>query len=179
MKMKSLVFICLSLLSLIGLAKVYKHMDSDNRVSYSDKPAQEAKEVVLPKIQTFAPPDTRSIDPYVSPKPERLIRYDILRIDSPANKTSFPPGTESIEVKVKIEPFLKAGDQLQIYLNREAHGEPSTHPVFTLPWLERGEYTLQVHVVDANGKLRTDAQSKEITFFQFRASVNFPTRSGN
>ncbi len=144
-------------------AEIYKSVDKNGKITYSDKPvgAEKVEELDLPPINsqpaTHAAPavaDSETDDP--------AMEYS-LAIVSPNSGSQIPMGQSQVSVSVSVSPGLHADHQLQAMLNGAPFGEPSSGTMLVLEYLHRGENQLSVAVIDADGN--TLAESAPITLF--------------
>ncbi len=160
------IMISLSFMGLTASAQVYKTVDQDGKVTFSDKKAPEAEAVELQEPNTAKPVE---VPIAVEPLPEALSpnSYDILSITSPANDSVIANGLVPFTVTTKVKPKLKSGHQLQLTIDGVAQGLSQGN--FTVESISRGEHTLKISIVDANGNMLK--QSAAVKVFAYRPST--------
>jgi hypothetical protein len=162
------LLISLAFLSLVCSAQVYKHVDEDGNVTYTDKPPAESELIEIREPNTLAPPP--KIDyPKKAPK-AAATSYDV-KITSPAPETVIPRGPGNFSVSASVSPSLQSGAQLQLLLDGVKEGEPQRGSSWALTNVYRGARELSVAVIDARGKEL--ARSEPVTIYVFRPSKNF------
>lgn len=176
---RGLITLLLFILALPATADIYKQVDENGKVIYSDTPGgTRVQQVDLPPINTQpATPVTTPARKKVHDQPALPFRVSIT---SPADGTHIPAGQRDIEVVVRVDPGLQPGYTLQAYLNNVAYGPASSESAWILEQVYRGEHTLNVDLLDPDG--HAIATSDSVTLYVFRPTVNSPqgkAKSGN
>lgn len=157
------------MLSLGAAAQVYRTVDEQGNVKYTDQPPANdpsAEELQLPSVNT---------QPALSPsKPSNEsekedIGYKEVAILSPAQDSTIPPGQLEVVVQVFLEPALKTGHRVQLLHNGQPHGSAAPATSFVIDSLIRGEHTLQAQVID--GTDNPIGQSDTVTIHVKRHSI--------
>ena len=136
-------------------SKIYKTVDENGNVSFSDQPSAQSSEVEIstPNIAQAAQP--RPAKQADNTAPEQ--GYQSLEITRPSNETMIPNGLVPLNVLAKISPSLQPGHQLQLTINGSVHST-SSNGNFRVESLQRGQHKLQVTVIDDSGQpLKTSA----------------------
>jgi len=160
------------LIGSIAQAQVYRTVDKDGNVVFTDVADDNAEEVIIDIAPSYTPP---VIIPPLTPEETAedtvvvIPKYQV-SITSPAQNESFQ-NPESITVTVNISPVLNAKrtDKLQFKLDGKPVGKASTLTSTTLAEIERGSHILVVSVVDKTGKVLK--KSKSVLFHVHRRSV--------
>lgn len=158
-------------------ADVYRWTDSDGQTHYSDRPQPGAERITI----TVSPPASGAPDgtsPAASGQepddesPATVDRYQSLTITSPAQEQVLWNIEGQLDVAAAVQPPLQPGHALQFTLDgRTVTAEPgSTRARF--PEVFRGEHSLQVEVVDAQG--RTLVASPTTRFFVRQTALPNP-----
>ena len=121
---------------------IYRQVDEQGRVIYSDQPAAGAEAVDLPPANTA--PAVAPSAPEAAEEPAERDAYRRISIREPG--AIVPNGLAGATVIVDLEPELQSGHRLQVLLDGEviASGDQSG---IVLPQLPRGSHTLEVRVV--------------------------------
>lgn len=167
--MKSL-FIAIGLASVLFASHtyangVYKTVDENGRVTYSDTPTgKKIDPVDLPQVNT-QPAVTPQ--PYLPPAPkqDQQAQYRV-SISSPANETQVLPGQRDISVAADISPQLGEGYSAQLYMNGQPYGGAQPSSSFVISNIIRGEHRLSVAVLNPAG--RVVARSAPVTVYVIR-----------
>jgi len=177
MKFKHLLllitYICtLSLSHLVyaeQLTKVYKVVNPDGSISYSDKSQKNAQELLIPPVATI--PAFQAIPSDSAPTSSDTnasTNYLSMKISAPANNSAFYSGNGDIDVVVELIPTLNSGDQLQFQLDGKTVGtRPTNH--MALKTLDRGSHSISVNLISKTGETLKTATSQ---FTVHRPSVN-------
>jgi hypothetical protein len=78
-------------------------------------------------------------------------QYSIQITDPMANQT-LQNTTPDLPVTVSVTPVLVEGDMVQIYLDGQPVGNPSSSTTITIPKVLRGSHTIQAKVIQPKGK---------------------------
>jgi hypothetical protein len=175
------LIVLISLLSLSGApaAEVYKWVDEEGNIVYSDQPRPGAEELENLEIQTYRAPRERRLEP--EPEPLAPVKYESIGIVSPANDATIRDNSGNISVSVALTPplMVERGHRLSFRLNGQAPGEPQTGTTFQFQNVDRGTHTLSVAVVDASGAVV--GSSDGVVVHLHRATANkkvSPTTGG-
>ena len=159
-------------------AALYRYVDEQGNVVYTDRPVPGAEPVspgaitvipTTPKTQVeieLAPPQS----PPVSAKEDTgSVDYQ-LRIVRPRPDQGVRANDGRVPVEVRVEPKPKAASSLvyQAYLDGQPYGDPSRTLQWILEGVPRGTHTLTVAMLDEKG--RELARSPAITFHVLRVS---------
>lgn len=172
---RSLSFAVLGLLPALAAAGVYKWVDPDGTVHYSDAPKPGSEEVHVSPPQTYTPAPYTPITPRPEPSAAK-VDYTSLTIVSPEAEANIWDNTGAVQVSFNLEPGLKTerGHKLLVLLDGQALATV-TGISTTLDNVERGSHTLQGQVVDASGKVLIS--SPAIKVHLHRQSVFSPNRA--
>jgi Domain of unknown function (DUF4124) len=157
----------LLLLALLALPAVmgdnlYKWVDDQGNVHYSDKPQPGATKLHLPKPTTFSAPETagNAGSETKKPAPAPSASYTGFAISSPTADEVYW-NVQSVTVTVSLQPALKPGDTVTITLDGNSQG-PGADTSATFDDLERGEHTVQATLQMAKGG---SMSTKPVTFY--------------
>lgn len=173
---RSLATVVVAVLAMSAAATpVYKTVDSNGNVSYSDVPdiGTQTQELELPpvNIQLALPPSPAIEEPAAPTLPPDYR----LRIDWPEPDSTIPPGQIEVEARLHIEPALAPAHWIQWLVDDEPQGEPTTANALVLTQLIRGSHQLRAIVMDSDGVVL--AQSEPVTIHVRRASAKHPRRN--
>lgn len=154
------------LLSTSALADdVYKTVDKDGKVTFTDSPANENVEKVEIK-DTNTLPATKITENYSgSSNSSKDTAYN-LHIQSPSDGSQVTPTQKTLTVSVSLNRPLGKGHTLQLFLNGSASGPPSESTTLTASNLRRGQQRVTVSVLDNSGSVI--ASSSAITVYVIR-----------
>ncbi len=171
------MLICATLAAAAGSTEVYKTVDPEHGVEFSDTPSPGAERIVVQPpavIDTRPPPPPVTMDE--SAEPAAFDRYEQVAIASPADQETIRDNNGNVLVNVSVTPALQAerGHRLALLLDGAPYGEPGTATNFALTAIDRGTHTLRAVIVDAQGA--TLVESPPITVFLHRHSIKLPAR---
>lgn len=170
----ALLLIILLLPASISQAAIYKIINPDGSVSYSDKPGTGAQRVDLPPVNTTPAP---TLLPRSDPPAADATTAYTLAIVAPPSGTQLLPDQPDLLVSVQITPALADGHLLQAQLNGSNWGAATRATDITLIDIPRGEHQVQIAVTDPSGAIL--ARSPGITVQAFKPSINLPTHPNN
>lgn len=160
-------------------APVYRWVDENGQVNYSDRPGPGA---VMIELSTGAPsldagPSTptgqqRSMEPQTP----AVAAYDTLAVLQPASRETLWGTAGRVEIAVGIFPDLQPRHSLALYLDG-ALAELGIHTTgFAIEDVPRGEHTVQAVVLDEAD--RELLRSAPVTFFVQQTSIHYPRNPG-
>lgn len=171
------LFLLLCLLSLSVLpvsAEIYRWVDAEGRVVYGDDPPakSKAKPVNLPQL-TVADSYAPQTDDNAASNPPAAAdaaadSYSDFKITAPVADEALRSNDGSLTVTVALQPALKAGDSIALYLDGKQIAS-GTHLSFNLTDIERGEHSLFAVLSDAQGNIIQNTET--VKFSLLRHSV--------
>jgi hypothetical protein len=164
-------------------ATVYKWVDDNGVVHYSDQPHPNAEKITVHAAQTYpasgfpsGAASTGPRSPNGMPTPGALppqpTAYQGCSITSPADSQTYA-NLDSLNVVVSTDPGLRGGDSVFLTMDGTLlnNGQP-TGPSFSISPVDRGEHTLQAVIRDGHGSIV--CQSASVTFSVHQASIANP-----
>ena len=166
---------CLGLLAGSALADngqttVYKWVDAQGIVHYSDQPHPNAQKLEIRGAQTFSamplPQNASPSQPVETQSSDS--GYDSCAIAEPADQQMLMNVYQTTAV-VETSPQLRPGDQVRLFVDgKQIQGSGSS---FTFP-VERGQHSVQAMVEDSTGQIVCETNT--VTFFVHQPSVQNP-----
>lgn len=149
--------------------EIYRHVDENGNVTYSDEPADDNSEAMeLEPLPEVSLPDgaarerreRRSESERDSNNDEQQ-GYRAIEITQPEHDSAFWRGDGLVVVRFQSQPSLRSGHQFALELDgeRTRKGRSTT---FTLENMNRGTHEIVIHVVNANGET---ISSSDVTRF--------------
>lgn len=139
--------------SLFVSAEVYKTVDKNGRVTYTDIPPADtaAKPIELKTINSIPAPTAIPTDNLNRPNnnPQASGEYQV-QILAPENGTTLMANERSITVSISVSPALDNGNLLAYKLDGETL-TTSSEMTYIIAEPPRGEHILTVDVVDSEG----------------------------
>ena len=105
---------------------------------------------------------------------QRKKREFSVSIASPTDETTIAIGPGNVTVTAQATPALGNLEQLQLFLDGEAFGDPQRSNTWFLKGLMRGPHDLEIERLDRRGN--SLARSDSVRIFVLRPSVNQPQR---
>ncbi|MGB1298693.1 MAG: DUF4124 domain-containing protein [Psychrobium sp.] len=162
-----IVIILLSLALTASAFTVYKKVNKDGTVTYSDKPFPGAKKAKLPPINTRA---TQPISkPIEAEKPKKREVASIV-ILSPTNGDSIRSNGGELTIRVEATHKPDKDYVVQLMLNDKPHGKATKNTEFKLKELDRGIIKIKALLQTRRGKVL--AVSDETVVYMHKASIN-------
>ena len=164
MHMRTVAFTLLSLLCSITLAAtVYRWVDEDGVVHYSDQPHPNAEKLQVHAAQTYKP---SALDTPAggggNASQAAAAPYRGCAIVQPQDGQALA-NIDSLTVVVQTDPQLHQGDKVYVTVDGQAlNGGNPTGQQFVLSPVDRGTHTAQAQVKDASGAVQ--CQTPPVTF---------------
>jgi hypothetical protein len=159
-----------------AVAEVYRSVDAQGNVTYTNEAAEGAERVELKPLSVYGAPDLKStIDKNIDTSSDTS-KYKSVSIISPKVDETIRDNPGNVTVTAGSDPVLnsKAGHQYQFFLDGKAFGEPQVAAAKVFPNVDRGEHKAGVAIVDVNGKQL--ARSESTRFFLKRQTIHNPAR---
>jgi hypothetical protein len=167
----SLGLLCGAALADNGRTTVYKWVDAQGVVHYSDQPHPNAQKLEIQGAQTFSAlplPQTPSTPAAQAPQPASAAGYDTCSIAQPADQQMLMNVYQATAV-VQTSPSLHPGDQIHLFVDGkqiQGSGTSFTFPVY------RGQHSVQAVIEDTTGQIVCETSS--VTFYVHQPSVQNP-----
>ncbi len=155
----------------VSAAGVYKNVQPDGTIVYSDRPAEGAEEIKLPELQTYTPAPIPESDTAGAARTEagsESAGYKTVAISSPENDATLRDNAGNVSVNLRIEPPLKPNHTVDIRMDGKSIGKGRGSAV-NLTNVDRGTHTLEAVIVDESGK--EIGRTGSVVFHLNRASI--------
>lgn len=146
-------------------AEIYKSVNEEGNVTFSDKPTPGAEEIEkkdVPTVPSRMPQADigGSNDETGEEEKEAGNRYDSIAIVSPENDTAIRENSGQVSVSVSVQPALAETHQIALYMDGTEAARSRT-PTFQFSNVDRGTHTLAAAVVGSDGNeiVRSDSIS--------------------
>lgn len=185
MRLRIVFIFLLALISFTANAEIYKSVDENGVVTYSDQPNATSQSVNLPAENIAIQPKQdnqnksnakNANEVNASENAEQKKPYSTFIITSPQDQDSIQNAVE-ITVSAKIVPALQEKDKVQFFMDGNPVDRPSSATSISIPkvqnnitLLTRGTHTLSAKIIDDNGDVV--ATTPEITIFLHYYTVN-------
>jgi hypothetical protein len=164
--------VALCLVSLTASAQIYKSVDENGVVTFSDVPPAASSGTTSTVVQPNVTNSMPGLSPTIASPEAVMIDESTARsvsIASPLNNATIPMGAGIFDVTAELGAPLAEDELLALYLDDELVDSPQVNTVWTLTYVIRGPHTLQVRRLSRAGE--TISQSEKITVFVLRPSV--------
>jgi hypothetical protein len=159
----------------VQAAVVYKWVDADGVVHYSDQATPGAEKIFTSSSTSAGTSGQRapagSQQAAASTPPATGLAYSEFSITSPVNDQTFF-GDDVIAVHLSLAPPLKPDQSITWHLNGTQLDNPPEAVSFPLPHLDRGTYTLAATITDQ--RTGDSQSSNSVTFFVRQPSALAP-----
>ena len=154
-------------LSSLATAEVYKTVDKNGRITYTDGPPTDttAKPVELKTINSLPSPPAIPHTSLSNSGPKQEAPEYQVQILAPENGTTLLADERSVTLSVSLNPNLHDGDSLAYKIDGTTLAT-TNELSYTVTEPPRGEHSLTVDVVDRDGN--SLAQSNAITLVVMR-----------
>ncbi len=152
-----------------AFADVYRWKDDEGNIIFSDTPQEGAEKIELKEttvVPALKPPRKTEVR---SPAPAR--GYTSITITSPSHEQTLR-NVQNVSVRVAVQPGLRDGDRVQLYVDGAAYGDPAVKTEFVIEQAERGEHQLAAAVLDNQG--RELKRSENVVFYLHKESIRHP-----
>lgn len=160
-------------------APVYRWVDENGQVNYSDRPGPGAVPIELstgaPSLDA-GPSSPRGQQPALEPQTPAVAPYETLAVIQPASRETLWGTAGRVEVAIGISPELQPRHSLALYMDGELAEFGVRATGFVIEDVPRGEHTVQAVVRDEAG--RELLKSAPITFFVQQTSIHYPRNPG-
>ena len=172
--MRTFAFTLLLLVGSVALAAtVYRWVDEEGVVHYSDQPHPNAEKLQVHAAQSYKPSalDTPACGGGGA-SPAAPAPYRGCAIVQPQDGQNFA-NIDSLTVVVQTDPVLHQGDKVFVVVDGQAlNGGNPTGAQFVLSPVDRGTHTAQAQVRDSGGAVQ--CQTPPVTFEVHQNSIQNP-----
>ena len=173
--MGRIAFTLICLASTVALATtVYKWIDENGVVHYSDQPHANAQKLQVQGVQTYSAGASSLPAAGAAPesRPASANPYQGCVIAQPLNEQNLP-NAQSVFVRVQTDPLPRQGDRIYMVMDGQAlNGGNATGMSFNVTPIERGAHTVQAQVKDSTGQVL--CQTPPVTFYVHQPNLLSP-----
>ncbi|ACV27698.1 DUF4124 domain-containing protein [Kangiella koreensis] len=153
---------------------LYKKVDKDGKVTYTDKPGDDAEAITVHTDRNVvSTPRMNSGSPQQSTDSEEEnegAAYEVFAIDSPADDQGVRANDGSLTIVVGISPQIQPNHSIRMHMDGMQVGQDQKIPYFNLANIDRGTHELVAMVI--NDETQEIVQtSKSVTFHLLRTSI--------
>ena len=149
---------------------VYKTVDEDGNIIFTDKPSEEAEKIEIQELQTIKNPNPgqfRAPTKKENNKDTEQAMYQALSIIEPIADEGYRANGGNVSIKLSLQPELRPGHRVIIKMdgNEISNGAALSASVNNV---DRGTHTITASVVNSAGKSIISTSS---TFSVLRAAL--------
>ncbi len=143
-------------------ATVYKWVDEDGKVHFSDEPVKNAEvvefnkntenQVKLPQPYTKAE-STQATADHASYK---------MHITSPSEEETIRSNEGEISIAVQLEPELASSHLLVLFMDGKQYGDAQQRGLFRVTNIDRGEHSFVIKALTQDGKLLASTPARKV-----------------
>ena len=155
----------------VAPAQVYRSVDADGQVTYSDSPGPGSERIEVAPLQTYSAPPPAAAS--AAPAPEADAASTVegppayrVSISSPGDDDTLRDNAGTVSVSVQVSPALREQERLRLLLDGRTVQEPGSATSFALEFVDRGSHVLTAEVIGAGGSVL--ARSDPVTFHLHR-----------
>ena len=152
--------------------RVYKRVNPDGSVDYSDQPLEDAEVMKVPKGSTFTMPSASSSSRARSNSSQRDVdtaSYQSLSISSPSNDEAIRSNEGRVTALAKSDPTIQQGHSFRWTMDGRVLKQEISSPVLQMRNVDRGAHELEVAILDSAGEVVIS--SEKTVFNLLRASA--------
>jgi len=164
----SLGLLCATALADNGVTTVYKWVDAQGVVHYSDQPHPNAQKLEVRGAQTFSALPAAPVASAPAEPQQSAAAYDSCAIAQPADQQMLMNVYQATAV-VQTSPPLRPGDQVHLFVDGKQIPGSSTSFSFNVV---RGQHSVQAVIEDNTGQIVCETSS--VTFFVHQPSIANP-----
>ncbi|WP_372965586.1 DUF4124 domain-containing protein [Marinobacter sp.] len=134
-------------------AEVYRHVDAQGNVTFSDEPMEGGKEVKIKPVTTITLPKPEAVRETGKLREEvkrEGAAYESVAFSQPQDEQAFHSGGGHVTFEVYSTPGLKPGHKYEVTLDGQPVGQ-STSGSVTVQNIDRGTHSAAAHIVDEDG----------------------------
>ena len=161
----------------IAAAGVYRWVDENGQIHFSDKAQAGAEQIKLKETSIYTPPAENNsgaadqteqtkgtVDANTAPK--AVVDYEVISVVSPENNQVVRSTEGTVDISVELRPGLQQGHKIRVYLNGTKAAQDLETTQITLQNMDRGTHSLEVSVIDEkNNELK---RSSAVSFHMLR-----------
>lgn len=168
---KYLLLLPLVIVPLVAMADIYKSVDSNGDVVFSDKPSPNATKIPVPSPNTVHLPKAPPPEAPIEKKKIENTDYNSLAVVSPGADETIRSNPGILDIKLKLTPKLniKAGDTVTILVDNYVMLKNTTQLSVKIPDINRGTHNVQALVTSKQGDILI--KSDNVQFFMKRHSI--------
>lgn len=145
-------------LPLASAEEVYRSVDKDGNVVFTDQPQPGAERLEVQPVNVHTYPKVSTPKPNTTKEKDKSTGYSSIQIIAPEHDSTIrDPG--DVLIRVSLRPALRMGHQLVFSDNGTPLDKPTRNSHLQLFNLSRGTHMIQVAVVDQSNKVLLNSEA--------------------
>lgn len=151
---KIITLILIGLFSLSLQAGLYKGLDEEGKVVYSDTPFKNAEKIKPPPVSVVDAPKVEVKAKEEAEEKADAVNYTRFQITAPTNQQVMW-NNDAVSVSMALTPSLNVGggDYISLLLDGKTAVKRSESQLIQLPRVDRGEHKVQALIRNKQGKV--------------------------
>ncbi len=133
----------------LGAETVYKTVDEDGNIIFTDKPSEKSEEIKIQDLQTIDNPNPAKYKPGSNQADKTQFKYESFEVTKPESGAGIRSNTGNVSISVSLEPGLRGGHKIILSMDGNEIG---TGYSASLQNVDRGTHSINAKVIDGNGK---------------------------
>ena len=158
-------------ISFSSLAEIYRWVDDQGNVEFSDEPREGAEKIEVRPTATIKLPKLEDLGGFSGPTPVKdaspAAIYSNLKVVFPKNNSAFNSGSGDLTVTMSVQPSLYPNHSLRLTLDGTQIATTKSN-FHSFSNLDRGTHQLQLDVIDNSSVVMS---GPSVTFTIHRPSV--------
>ncbi len=134
-----------------GAETVYKTVDKEGRIIFTDRPSEDSETIKLDELQTIKNPNPIQYTPRPKPPADKGPPYKTFMVAEPADGAGIRRNDGSVRISVILEPGLRSGHKIIITLDGKEVSSGTASSV-SLQNIDRGTHNISARVIDGNAE---------------------------
>ena len=132
---------------------VYKTVDENGNIIFTDKPSENSEKIKLQELQTIKNPNPIKNKPYSKPANPKDVDtvYSRFIITNPAQGSGIRNNAGNVTISASLEPSLRPGHNIVFTMDGTEISKSSSNSA-SVNNLSRGAHTIGARVIDRTGK---------------------------
>ena len=162
--MRNLLLPILLICSTTTVAGVYRWIDANGQIHFSDKPHRGAEQIQLKQTSVYTPPESLAggeqdnAEEPATAEPEQQDdnagpAYESIEIVSPEKNQVVRSSDGTVNISIDLRPGLQEGHKIRVFLNGTQTAEDLAATQITLQDMDRGTHSLEVGAVTEQGEV--------------------------
>ncbi len=182
-KMRHIAFLLVLVVTpaLAIAATVYRWVEPNGTVVFSDQPHRGARKVIIPPVNVYEPGTGKLPNPgSAASTTQSAAPYRVLRISAPAPDATVRRNNGDVTVRMAVKPPLRTdrGQVIALVLDGKRLAKRYRAPQAVLRNVDRGTHTLQAQIVNGAGKVLMSSPSVTFHLMRYSRLLAPASRSG-